>query len=519
MSSINTPSYDTHTATKKVKDQIRTILRLILCFNFLIAPVKDGLAPLVSVYLVAEKGWDAGRAGIIWFARDISVVLCQTCVGGIIDGSENKRLLLFLATASASIAACSIVFTQNFAFLIIKSIVEGVAICFITPCKNSVVLGLIGHEAFDEVSKANEIADHGGSFLFIIVAGVVSFVLYPNNVGVFYIIGAEGLMAALSLLLMPLTISEGESDTDSTSSSLSSSSSSIPDGADAQAQDGQHRSSNSNRPGLSRTRSLIDQKSSRNLEGEDAMSYSRIIKDKNIVMFAASVFFFHLGNAAVLPLLSQALAIGSGRAGIPFTCANVAIAQVTSMFATWGMGLALKKGIPHKIPIIIGYTFAVPIRCFSIVLLLKFWPNSYALLAMQLFDGIGVGTFGLSLTCLTKALTKGTGRFSFTLGFIITTHMVGAALSNLIGGYIVNLSSYIWGFISLGVMGSVSVFLASFIHVKDRGHGNSVKKEDLNLTMIMTRHTDTAEMQIEEEWGEGGDEGDHIVVTSNPVQV
>eukprot|EP00985_Skeletonema_marinoi_P008447 scaffold3842_cov150-Skeletonema_marinoi.AAC.1 len=517
MSGRNTQS-DTHTAlanqhgpsltTKKVNDQITTILRLILCFNFLIAPVKDGLAPLVSVYLVAEKGWDAGRAGIIWFTRDISALLCQTCVGGFVDGFENKRLLLILATASASIAASSMVFTQNFAFLIMKSIVEGVATCFITPCKNSVVLGLIGHEQFDEVAKANEIAHHAGSFLFIVIAGVVSFVLYPNNVGVFYIIGAGGLMACLSLLLMPLTISEGESDSDS-----SSSPSSIPDGADAR---GGRRSSN--RPGLSRTRSLIDQKSSRNLEGEEATSYSSIIKDKNIAIFASSVFFFHLGNAAVLPLLSQTLAIESGRAGIPFTCANVAIAQISSMFATWGMGLALKRGIPYKIPLIVGYAFAVPIRCFAIVLLLKFWPNNYALLAMQLFDGVGVGTYGLSLTCLTNALTKGTGRFSFTLGFIITMHMVGAALSNLIGGYIVNLSSYIWGFISLGAVGSASVFLASFIHVKDHGHGGSVTED-----LTMKRHTRTAEVKKDEEAEKDGDDGGDTVggteVTSNPIQV
>ena len=487
---------------KKAKDQIETILRLLLCFNFLTAPVRDGLAPLVSVYLVAEKGWDAGRAGIIWFARDVSALLCQTCVGGFVDGFENKRLLLILATASASIAASSMAFSQNFVFLILKSIVEGVAICFITPCKNSVVLGLIGHETFDQVSKANEIADHAGSFVFIIIAGVVSFFLYPNNVGVFYTIGAGGLMACVSLMLMPLTISEG--DESGTDSSLSSSSIPNGDGVEATAQDSSRSSS---RPGLSRTRCLIDQKTSRNLEGEKARSYSSIIKDKNIAIFASSVFFFHLGNAAVLPLLSQILAIESGRAGIPYTCANIAIAQVTSIFAAWGMGHALQKGIPYKIPVIVGYSIAVPIRCIVIVLLLKFWPNNYALLATQLFDGVGVGTFSLSLTCVTKALTKGTGRFSFTLGFIITAHMVGAALSNLIGGYIVNLTSYTWGFISLGIMGSASVFLASFIHVKDHGQGGSVTGGDLakkRRTEDLAPTGHTAREDTDESYGEGG---------------
>ncbi len=479
-----------------MKDQITIILRLLRCFNFLTAPIRDGLGPLVSVYLVAEKGWDAGRAGIIWFTRDTTALLCQTFVGGFVDGFEKKRLLLFLATASASIAVSSMVFSQNFGFLIVKSIVEGVAFCFIQPCKNSVVLGVVDHKTFDEVTKANEMADHFGSFVFIIIAGVISYCLYPNNVGVFYVIGAGGLLACVSLMLMPLTISKGENDGNHPSTS-SSNSNANGNGLGTQAQDSS-RSSTSNTPGLSRThtRSLLDQKSSRNLVGEEASSYLSIIKNKNIAIFASSVFFFHLGNAAVLPLLSQVVAIDSGRAGIPYTCANIAIAQVTSILAIWGMGHALKKGIPYKVSLIVGYFIAVPIRCFLIVLLLKVWPNTYALLAMQIFDGVGVGAFGLSLIVITKALTEGTGRFSFTLGFIITSWMIGAALSNLLFGYIANIS-YIWAFISLGITGCVSVVLTSFLDVKDNDHGQvgAVEEEDL----AKKRRLDDAK----EAWAEG----------------
>lgn len=98
---------------------------------------------------------------------------------------------------------------------------------------------------------------------------------------------------------------------------------------------------------------------------------------------------------------------------------------------------------------------------------------------MQLFDGIGAGTYGLSLASLTRALTVGTGRFSFTLGFIITIHMCGAALSNLIGGYVVNLLSYTWAFLILGVMGIVSVLTASFIQVKQGDKIVSVEKIEM----------------------------------------
>ncbi len=55
------PSLNVNSKAKKEKAQITLILRLLLCFNFMIAPVKDGLSPLVSVYLVAEKK----RAGML----------------------------------------------------------------------------------------------------------------------------------------------------------------------------------------------------------------------------------------------------------------------------------------------------------------------------------------------------------------------------------------------------------------------------------------------------------------------
>lgn len=59
-------------------------------------------------------------AGIIWFVRDISTLLCQMFAGAFVDSFEHKQTLLVLATASASIAATSMVFSQNFAFLVVE---------------------------------------------------------------------------------------------------------------------------------------------------------------------------------------------------------------------------------------------------------------------------------------------------------------------------------------------------------------------------------------------------------------
>eukprot|EP01083_Nonionella_stella_P264210 896593_1 len=58
---------------------------LIIIFNFFCAIIKDGFAPLVSIYLVAVKGWEPGNAGIIWMSREISMVVAQVPMGDFID--------------------------------------------------------------------------------------------------------------------------------------------------------------------------------------------------------------------------------------------------------------------------------------------------------------------------------------------------------------------------------------------------------------------------------------------------
>lgn len=72
---------------------------------------------------------------------------------------------------------------------------------------------------------------------------------------------------------------------------------------------------------------------------------------------------------------------------------------------------------------------------------------------------LGDGTFGFSLPLVLKVLTHGTGHFSFTMGALGSVCMSAAARD------IVTYTSSSIGFISLGVMGSVSIALMSFVNV------------------------------------------------------
>jgi MFS family permease len=84
--------------------------------------------------------------------------------------------------------------------------------------------------------------------------------------------------------------------------------------------------------------------------------------------------------------------------------------------------------------------------------LYSFSTNPYFLVAVQLLDGIGAGIFGVVSVLIIADLTKGTGRFNLTLGAVATAVGIGASLSNLFTGLIVQRAGYNAGFLTLAAI-------------------------------------------------------------------
>jgi MFS family permease len=81
------------------------------------------------------------------------------------------------------------------------------------------------------------------------------------------------------------------------------------------------------------------------------------------------------------------------------------------------------------------------------------------IVAVQLLDGIGAGIFGVLWVTVVADLTKGTGRYNLTLGAIATAQSIGAALSNLTAGYVVNAWGYSVGFLMLAGIAAMALTL------------------------------------------------------------
>ena len=93
--------------------------------------------------------------------------------------------------------------------------------------------------------------------------------------------------------------------------------------------------------------------------------------------------------------------------------------------------------------------------------LFSFSSSPYAVVAIQLLDGVAAGIFGVISVLIASDLMRGTGRFNLAQGLTALSVGIGAALSNLTAGFVVQRFGYATGFLYLaGVAGVALVFFA-----------------------------------------------------------
>jgi len=231
------------------------------------------------------------------------------------------------------------------------------------------------------------------------------------------------------------------------------------------------------------------------LQASTPVSYMDILKDKSIVMFGASCFFFHAANAAVLPLVGQVIALESGRDGLALTGALIIICQMIAIPTAYSVK-NYTTNIGYKGACCIGYA-SLPLRCFCILLIMECGgSNLYGLMATQIFDGIGAGCFGLGYVLVTKGLTAGTGRFNMALGLMSACHGAGASVSNIVGGLLAD-QSYGLAFFVLGTVACLPILTVT-VFVRETHEGRIAKT--LSQRSVSTpRNDERAEANVSEE--------------------
>ncbi len=394
------------TLRKQEADKSRSFMFLsLLCFS--LADVRDGLGPFLGVFLQSQ-GWTPEKIGYAMTAGDAAGLIFVGFAGAIADKTEKKRLLLLLSTAGI-VAASALPFINNGELFVFTSkIMQGIFAAAVAPALTAVTLGLAGQKGMPARLGKNEAWNHFGNCSSALISMIAGY--YYGMAGVLAVTFFMGAVASLSLAFI--------------------------DPAD------------------------IDNKEARGLSAgnkKETPSFKSLFSNKALLSVAFTLFFFHLGNAAMLPLLGQSAAARFDVNPALYTAATIFIAQTTMI----GTSLISVKIVSDKgYGILFTAALAVlPVRGITAYL----YDSPWSIIPVQIMDGVCAGFIGVATPGLAARLLKGTGHVNAGLGFILAVQGLGAALSNGYGGLFAGRFGYGQAFfmLALAPLVGLALFLAA----------------------------------------------------------
>ena len=201
------------------------------------------------------------------------------------------------------------------------------------------------------------------------------------------------------------------------------------------------------------------------------VSFGDLFRQRNILIFTASVVLFHFANAAMLPLVGELLSKGKAGASsfymsaciIAAQCVMIPVAYLTGRLAgSWG----------RKPLFLIGFA-VLAMRG----VLYTLGKSAFYLLAVQSLDGVGAGIFGVLWVIIISDLAQGTGRFNVLQGVIQAALGVGAFLSNVLAGFVVKSFGYNLAFAGLAGVAFAGILFFAFLMPETKSFRASAKSE------------------------------------------
>lgn len=376
--------------------------------NFLLADVRDGLGPYLSVYLLLAHHWDQASIGFVMAVGGIGAIVAQAPAGALVDRSTAKRALLVAAAVTVTAGSLAMPVFPNLTAISVLQVLTGIAGSVFAPALAALTLGLVGQRRFARRIGRNESFNHAGNASAAALTGGLAYLFGP--VVVFWVLAAMAAASVVATLRIP---------------------------ADA-----------------------VDHDAARGLEpGKAHETPSRlltVLRNRRLMVFAVTVIAFHFANAAMLPLVGQLLALHNKDVGTALMAGCVVAAQLVMVPVAYLAG-AKADSWGRKRIFLLGFA-VLTARGFLYTLS----DDPYWLVGVQLLDGVGAGIFGALFPLVVQDVTHGSGRFNVSLGAVTAATGVGAAVSNLVAGAIVVAAGYDAAFAFLGALAGAGFLLYLF---------------------------------------------------------
>lgn len=390
--------------------------------NFFLADVRDGLGPFLGVFLLGH-GWRADAIGYLMTAAGLAGMLATTPMGAWVDASRRKRGLL--AGATLALIACNLMLWAMpvAGVAAATQILAAIIGALFAPAIMGLTLGLVGPRGLPRQLGLNEAWNHAGNVAAAALAGLAGYRWGLSAVFVLMMIVPCGAFLCLGRIrpsAIDHEVARGAAPT-------------------AQADATQERT---------------------------PTTWQVLSRSKALRLVALVMMLFHLGNAAMLPLLGQA-AVSRGEADpSAYTALTIIVAQLVMIPVALLAGRHARR---H------GYWRLLTLACAVLPvrgLLAATLPPSCALVPVQMMDGVAAGLVGVALPGLVASILRGSGHVNAGLGAVMAVQGVGAALSPALAGWVAQRFGYGAAFVALSVAAAISLGLI-VTHRAECGSGRS----------------------------------------------
>ncbi|WP_118973003.1 MFS transporter [Taibaiella koreensis] len=382
----------------------RSIIWPLQLLNFFMADMQAGIGPFLGIFLLVH-GWKSGHIGTVMTIGGVAGMLMTIPAGAMIDATKRKRLYVLIPGIATILASAIILFSQNFWIVSVSQIATAIAGAAIGPAVVGITLGIVKQAGFNRQNGYNQAFNHAGNVAGAALSGYLG--MKFGMPAIFYLAALFGALAILSVLMIPAK--------------------------------------------------AIDDRAARGLkehgEQEKASGFKVLLECKPLLILAAALACFHLGNGAMLPLYGLAAAAKNTGNPTIFVSLTIIIAQVVMIVVSIiAMRMAEKSG--YWLVLFLSF-LALPVRG----LIAAHMINHIGLYPVQILDGIGAGLQSVAVPGLVAHILNGTGRVNIGQGAVMTVQGLGASLSPAIGGWIAEGFGYNSAFLILGGFAIVSIVI------------------------------------------------------------
>jgi MFS family permease len=379
----------------------------LLSLNFFMADMQAGIGPFLGVFLLAH-GWQSGLIGTVMTVGGVAGMLMTAPAGALVDATRHKRLYVIIPGICTVFASGLILLSQSFWLVTLSQVATAVAGAAIGPAVSGITLGMVRQAGFNRQNGHNQALNHAGNMVGAGLSGLLGWQF--GFTAVFWLAALFGVLSILSVLMIP----------------------------SASIDDDEARG--------------LDKSSG---DGGKIGGITVLLECRPLLILAAALACFHLGNGAMLPLYG--LAVVANKQGDPagFVAITIVVAQGTMILASLiAMRLAEKEG--YWLVLLVSF-IALPIRGVIAAHLM----NKWGVYPVQILDGIGAGLQSVAVPGLVARILNGTGRVNVGHGAVMTVQGLGASLSPAIGGWIAQEVGYDAMFLILGsfALGSIALWL------------------------------------------------------------